>query len=38
MRIDGAGGTIEAVPILQEHGDVPSLGFRFGDHRLLART
>ena len=31
MRIDGAGGTIEAVPILQEHGDMPSLGFRFGN-------
>jgi phosphoribosyl 1,2-cyclic phosphate phosphodiesterase len=30
VRIDGAGGTIEAVPILQEHGDGPSLGFRFG--------
>jgi phosphoribosyl 1,2-cyclic phosphate phosphodiesterase len=30
VRIDGIGGTIEAVPILQEHGDAPSLGFRFG--------
>ena len=30
MRIDGAGGPIEAVPILQAHGDSPSLGFRFG--------
>ena len=31
IRIDGAGGPIEALPILQEHGDIPSLGFRFGD-------
>ena len=31
VRIDGAGGAIEAVPILQEHGDVASLGFRFGN-------
>jgi phosphoribosyl 1,2-cyclic phosphate phosphodiesterase len=30
VRIDGNGGTIEAVPIVQEHGDAPSLGFRFG--------
>jgi phosphoribosyl 1,2-cyclic phosphate phosphodiesterase len=31
LRIEGAGGTIEAVPIVQEHGDITSLGFRFGD-------
>jgi len=31
VRIDGAGGPIEAVPIVQEHGESPSLGFRFGD-------
>jgi phosphoribosyl 1,2-cyclic phosphate phosphodiesterase len=31
VRIHGEGGTIEAVPILQEHGEIPSLGFRFGD-------
>jgi phosphoribosyl 1,2-cyclic phosphate phosphodiesterase len=31
VRIDGAGGPIEALPIPQEHGDVASLGFRFGD-------
>jgi phosphoribosyl 1,2-cyclic phosphate phosphodiesterase len=31
VRIDGPGGTIEAVPIVQEHGDAPSLGFRFGN-------
>ena len=31
VRIDGAGGPIEAVPIVQEHGDICSLGFRFGN-------
>ena len=31
MRIDGKGGAIEAVPILLEHGDMASLGFRFGN-------
>src|SRR4029079_8790437 len=30
LRIDGAGGTIEVCPIVQEHGDMTSLGFRFG--------
>jgi phosphoribosyl 1,2-cyclic phosphate phosphodiesterase len=30
VRVEGRGGTIEAVPIVQEHGDSPSLGFRFG--------
>lgn len=30
VRIEGGGGAIEAVPIVQEHGDGPSLGFRFG--------
>jgi phosphoribosyl 1,2-cyclic phosphate phosphodiesterase len=30
VRIEGAGGPIDAVPILQDHGDAPSLGFRFG--------
>jgi phosphoribosyl 1,2-cyclic phosphate phosphodiesterase len=30
VRIDGEGGAIAALPILQEHGDIPSLGFRFG--------
>jgi len=29
--ITGVGGPIEALPILQYHGDIPSLGFRFGD-------
>ena len=28
--INGAGGSITALPFLQEHGDAPSLGFRFG--------
>jgi phosphoribosyl 1,2-cyclic phosphate phosphodiesterase len=31
VRLDGAGGPIEALPIPQEHGDVASLGFRFGN-------
>ncbi|HZP70459.1 MAG TPA: MBL fold metallo-hydrolase [Pseudolabrys sp.] len=31
VTIDGQGGPIEALPILQDHGDIPSLGFRFGD-------
>jgi phosphoribosyl 1,2-cyclic phosphate phosphodiesterase len=31
VRIDGPGGAIEAVPIPLEHGDMPSLGFRFGN-------
>jgi phosphoribosyl 1,2-cyclic phosphate phosphodiesterase len=30
VTIDGQGGPIEAVPCLQAHGDIPSLGFRFG--------
>jgi phosphoribosyl 1,2-cyclic phosphate phosphodiesterase len=28
--IKGEGGPIEALPILQQHGDIVSLGFRFG--------
>src|SRR5579862_488728 len=31
VSINGQGGAIEAVPVLQEHGDVASLGFRFGN-------
>lgn len=31
VRISGQGGDIEAVPILQEHGDISSLGFRLGN-------
>ena len=28
--VTGQGGPIEALPLLQEHGDTPSFGFRFG--------
>ncbi|MBS0245440.1 MAG: MBL fold metallo-hydrolase [Proteobacteria bacterium] len=31
VTIDGQGGPIEALPFLQDHGDIVSLGFRFGD-------
>jgi phosphoribosyl 1,2-cyclic phosphate phosphodiesterase len=31
ITIGGEGGTITALPILQEHGDISSLGFRFGN-------
>ncbi|HUL90197.1 MAG TPA: MBL fold metallo-hydrolase [Pseudolabrys sp.] len=31
VNIAGSGGAIEALPVLQEHGDIPSLGFRFGN-------
>ena len=31
FAIDGPGGAIDVMPVLQEHGDIPSLGFRFGD-------
>jgi len=31
VSIAGQGGDIEALPVLQEHGDIPSLGFRFGN-------
>jgi phosphoribosyl 1,2-cyclic phosphate phosphodiesterase len=31
VTVDGQGGAIEALPVLQEHGDIPSLGFRFGN-------
>jgi phosphoribosyl 1,2-cyclic phosphate phosphodiesterase len=30
VTIEGEGGPITALPILQAHGDIPSLGFRFG--------
>lgn len=30
IRIEGKGGTIEAVPFDQDHGGIRSLGFRFG--------
>ncbi len=31
VSIAGQGGSIEALPVLQNHGDIPSLGFRFGN-------
>lgn len=30
VEIDGPGGVLNATPILQDHGNIPSLGFRFG--------
>ena len=30
VTVEGQGGVITALPILQEHGDITSLGFRFG--------
>jgi phosphoribosyl 1,2-cyclic phosphate phosphodiesterase len=30
VTIDGEGGSIRALPLLQDHGDITSLGFRFG--------
>ena len=30
VRIEGGGGAVEALPVPQLHGDMPSLGFRFG--------
>jgi len=31
VAVEGQGGAIEALPVLQAHGDIPSLGFRFGN-------
>lgn len=31
VRIEGCGGAVEAVPISLHHGEMPSLGFRFGN-------
>jgi phosphoribosyl 1,2-cyclic phosphate phosphodiesterase len=31
ITIDGEGGPITVMPFLQDHGDIPSLGFRFGN-------
>ncbi len=31
VRIEGAGGTIEATPFRLEHGEIDALGFRFGN-------
>ena len=30
LTIAGEGGPMEVLPILQQHGNIPSLGFRFG--------
>jgi phosphoribosyl 1,2-cyclic phosphate phosphodiesterase len=30
LAIEGEGGPIDVLPVLQDHGDIPSLGFRFG--------
>ena len=30
IAVTGQGGTITALPLLQEHGDIPSHAFRFG--------
>ena len=30
ITAEGEGGSIVALPFLQDHGDIPSLGFRFG--------
>jgi phosphoribosyl 1,2-cyclic phosphate phosphodiesterase len=30
LTIEGQGGPITALPVLQQHGDITSLGFRFG--------
>ncbi len=35
VRIGGAGGTIEAMPLLAEHGDINALGFRIADVAYL---
>src|SRR6185295_7712525 len=31
LSVPGPGGPIEVLPFAQDHGDIPSLGFRFGD-------
>ncbi len=31
VTIEGQAGSIEVLPVLQDHGDIPSLGFRFGN-------
>jgi len=31
VTINGQGGAIEVLPVLQNHGDIASLGFRFGN-------
>jgi phosphoribosyl 1,2-cyclic phosphate phosphodiesterase len=31
VRIEGEGGAITVLPVLQQHGDIAALGFRFGN-------
>jgi len=31
VSVEGRGGTVEVLPVLQDHGDIPSLGFRVGN-------
>jgi phosphoribosyl 1,2-cyclic phosphate phosphodiesterase len=31
IEVEGPGGRITALPVPQDHGDIPSLGFRFGN-------
>jgi len=31
IAVDGAGGPISVLPVLQKHGDIHSLGYRFGN-------
>ncbi len=31
VKVSGKGGVLDAIPIPQVHGDIPSLGFRFGN-------
>jgi phosphoribosyl 1,2-cyclic phosphate phosphodiesterase len=31
LTVNGQGGPIPVLPVLQQHGDIPSLGFRFGN-------
>jgi phosphoribosyl 1,2-cyclic phosphate phosphodiesterase len=31
IAVEGDGGTIRARPLLQQHGDIPSIGWRFGN-------
>jgi phosphoribosyl 1,2-cyclic phosphate phosphodiesterase len=31
VTIEGDGGPVTALPVLHDHGDIPSLGFRFGN-------
>ena len=31
VTIEGQGGPIDALPVLQDHGDIPSLGLRIGN-------